>query len=30
MLYTFISQDTAATLDKRQAARPAHIKRLEQ
>ncbi|HED18358.1 MAG TPA: YciI family protein [Gammaproteobacteria bacterium] len=30
MLYAFISQDMADTLDKRLAARPGHIKRLEQ
>lgn len=30
MLYAFISQDAADTLDKRMAARPAHLKRLEQ
>jgi len=30
MLYAFISQDVAATLDKRLAARPGHIKRLQQ
>jgi hypothetical protein len=30
MLYAFISQDTADTLKKRMAARPEHIKRLEQ
>ena len=29
MLYAFISQDVAATLDKRLTARPEHIKRLE-
>jgi hypothetical protein len=30
MLYAFISQDAADTLEKRMAARPAHVKRLEQ
>ena len=30
MLYAFISQDFAGTLDKRLTARPEHIKRLEQ
>ncbi|MEA3244493.1 MAG: YciI family protein [Pseudomonadota bacterium] len=30
MLYAFISQDTADTLEKRMAARPEHVKRLEQ
>lgn len=30
MLYAFISQDVAATLDKRLAARPGHVKRLQQ
>jgi len=30
MLYAFISQDTADTLKKRMAARPEHVKRLEQ
>jgi uncharacterized protein YciI len=30
LLYAFISQDAADTLDKRMAARPAHLKRLEQ
>jgi uncharacterized protein YciI len=30
MLYTFISQDAADTLEKRMAARPTHVKRLEQ
>jgi hypothetical protein len=30
MLYAFISQDTADTLQKRMAARPEHVKRLEQ
>ena len=29
MLYAFISQDAADTLQKRMAARPAHVKRLE-
>jgi len=29
MLYAFISQDAADTLEKRMAARPAHVKRLE-
>ncbi|MFQ5643434.1 MAG: YciI family protein [Thiogranum sp.] len=30
MLYAFISQDNADTLDKRLAARPEHIRRLQQ
>jgi len=30
MLYALISQDAAGTLDKRRAARPEHVKRLEQ
>ena len=30
MLYAFISQDAAGTLDKWMAARPQHVKRLEQ
>jgi uncharacterized protein YciI len=30
MLYTFISQDAANTLEKRMAARPEHVKRLQQ
>jgi len=30
MLYALISQDAADTLEKRMAARPAHVKRLEQ
>ena len=30
MLYAFISQDNADTLDKRLAARPEHVKRLQQ
>ncbi len=30
MLYAFISQDIAGSLDKRLAARPDHVKRLEQ
>jgi len=30
MLYAFISQDAADTLEKRIAARPEHVKRLEQ
>ena len=30
MLYAFISQDLAGTLDKRLTARPEHVKRLEQ
>jgi uncharacterized protein YciI len=30
MLYAFISQDAVDTLEKRMAARPQHIKRLEQ
>jgi uncharacterized protein YciI len=30
LLYAFISQDAADTLDKRMAARAAHLKRLEQ
>lgn len=30
MLYAVISQDAAGTLDKRLAARPQHLKRLEQ
>jgi uncharacterized protein YciI len=30
MLYAFISQDAAGTLEKRLAARPGHLKRLEQ
>ena len=30
MLYAFISQDIAGSLDKRLAARPGHVKRLEQ
>ncbi len=30
MLYTFISQDAANALEKRMAARPEHVKRLQQ
>jgi uncharacterized protein YciI len=30
MLYAFISEDAAGTLEKRLAARPAHVERLEQ
>jgi len=30
MLYAFVCQDIAGTLDKRLAARPGHVKRLEQ
>jgi len=30
MLYAFISQDASDTLEKRMAARPAHVNRLEQ